>query len=79
MVLVNEFTSLNIYTFDVHTRRSWLIYKKIFAPEIKVGAIAYKSSEYSHRSWWRYSAGVRSILSEVIAYLYALVWSLTQY
>lgn len=71
--------SLNIYTFDVHTRRSWLIYKKIFAPGIKVGAIAHKSSEYSHHSWWRYSAGVRSILSEAIAYLYALVWSLTQY
>ena len=39
----------NIYTFDVHTRRIWLIYKKIFTPEIKVGVIAHKSSEYSHR------------------------------
>ena len=32
---------INVYTVDVHSRRSWLLYKKILEPEIKVGAISH--------------------------------------
>ena len=62
--------SINLYSFDVHTRRSWLIFKKVLEPEIRVGAIAYPSSEYDFQTWWMMSQGVRSVMSETIAYLY---------
>lgn len=62
-------SSINIYSFDVHTRRSWLIFKKVL-PEFRVGAIAYPSPEYDFQTWWMMSQGVRSVMSETIAYLY---------
>lgn len=63
--------AINIYTFDAHTRRSWLIFKQVLAPEIEVGAIPAISLGYNPKRWWMSSEGVRSILSEAIAYLYA--------
>jgi hypothetical protein len=67
--------SINLYSSDVHTRRSWLIFKRILAPDIQVGAIAYPSPDYDPKHWWTSSEGVRTVISETIAYLYArLVW-----
>ncbi len=63
--------SINLYTEDVHARRSWLIYKQALAPDIKVGVIAINSIDYDPKYWWTYSAGVRKIISELIAYCYA--------
>lgn len=63
--------SINLYTLDVHTRRSWLIFEKVLAPKIKTGAIAARTRDYQPDKWWSSSAGVRSVISEVIAYIYA--------
>ena len=62
---------VNIYSYDVHTRRSWWIFKRILSPEIKVGAIAHPPLNYDPQKWFRSSGGGRAILSETIAYLYA--------
>lgn len=66
--------SMNIYSFDVHTRRSWLLYEKMLSPNIKVGAIAHPSDYYDPNFWWAYSAGFRSITNEALAYFYALLF-----
>jgi hypothetical protein len=63
--------SINLYSHDVHARRSWLIYKQALAPDIQVGIIAVKPIEYDPNRWWMSSSGVRPIISEMIAYLYA--------
>jgi hypothetical protein len=63
--------SINLYSHDVHARRSWLIYKQALAPKIQVGIIAVKPLEYDPNRWWMSSSGVRPIISEMIAYLYA--------
>lgn len=63
--------SINVYTFDAHARRSWLIFKQALAPDIKVGVIAEKSLTYNPKQWWISSEGVRAIISETIAYIYA--------
>lgn len=67
----SQVKSINLYTFDVHARRSWIIFKQALAPEIQVGIIAVKSRNYNPKYWWISSEGVRSILSEGIAYIYA--------
>ena len=67
--------AVNVYSYDVHTRRSWLIFKTILEPEIKVGAIAHPAMDYDPKKWFNSSAGVRGIISETIAYLYArFIW-----
>ncbi len=63
--------SLNLYTFDVHSRRNWLIFKKTFAPEMKVGVIALEPMGYAPERWWNSSTGVKSVIFETVAYIYA--------
>jgi hypothetical protein len=63
--------SINLYTFDVHSRRNWMIFNQALAPEIKVGVIVLEPLSYDPKRWWVSSAGVRSIISETIAYIYA--------
>ncbi len=63
--------SINLISWDAHTRRSWLLFKKVLAPNIKVGAIATKSRDYDPNNWWRSSQGVRTVIDEAIAYIYA--------
>ena len=65
-----EVESINLYTFDVHSRRSWLIFKRVFAPEIEIGTIVLEPLNYEPKSWWTSSAGVKTIIFETIAYLY---------
>lgn len=59
---------LNVYSYDTHTRRSWLAFQQVLEPEIKVGAIAYPSPSYNPQRWWSSSEGFRSVFSEAIAY-----------
>ena len=67
--------TVNLYSYDAHTRRSWWIFKSILKPEVKVGAIAHPSLDYDSKNWFTSSAGFRTILSETIAYLYArFIW-----
>jgi uncharacterized SAM-binding protein YcdF (DUF218 family) len=64
-------TNLNVLTEDVHARRTQLLFQKAFGREASVGIIAVTDPDYDPERWWRYSEGVREILGESIAYLYA--------
>lgn len=64
--------SMNLLTSDAHARRSWLIFQQVLAPKIKVGIIAAKPVNYNPNKWWTSSEGVRTVISETIAYIYAL-------
>ncbi|MCM0592921.1 MAG: YdcF family protein [Gloeotrichia echinulata DVL01] len=66
-----QIESINLFSGDVHTRRSWLLFKKVLAPKIKVGVIAAKTQDYNPNKWWVSSQGVRSVINEIIAYIYA--------
>ncbi len=69
----SEVKAINIYSYDVHTRRSWLVFKTILEPDVKVGAIAFPST--SSRPWWKTSEGLKSVIVESLAYLYTkLIW-----
>lgn len=64
--------SMNLLTSDAHARRSWLIFQQVLEPKIKVGIIAAKPVNYNPNKWWTSSEGVRTVISEIIAYIYAL-------
>ena len=63
--------SVNVVTEDVHARRSRLLFKKAFGPGVKVGIIAVPSPDYDAKYWWRYSEGVKEVVTEAAAYMYA--------
>lgn len=63
-------TGINIYSDNVHSRRSWLIYQKVFEPEIKVGVISHPAQNYDPKRWWASSVGFKAVTSEILFYIY---------
>jgi uncharacterized SAM-binding protein YcdF (DUF218 family) len=62
---------INVMTEDLHARRTRLLFKKALGHDIAVGIIAVTNPDYDSRHWWRYSQGVKDVVSETVAYLYA--------
>ena len=67
-------TRVQLYTEGLHARRSRLMYHRALGKEVQVGVIAIAGRDYDARHWWRYSAGVRGVISEAIAYVYAALF-----
>lgn len=63
-------TAINLFTLDVHARRSWLLFKQAL-PNLKIGVIATPNLDYDPQQWWLSSAGVRTVICEAISYIYA--------
>jgi hypothetical protein len=63
--------SFNVLTEDAHARRTRLLYQKAFGKNVAVGVIAVFNPDYDPTQWWRYSEGVREVIGESIAYIYA--------
>jgi len=63
--------SINVMTLGAHARRSRLLYQEAFGGSVQVGIIAIPDPDYDAKHWWSYSEGVRNVLSESIAYIYA--------
>jgi hypothetical protein len=64
-------TALDVASISCHARRSRLLYEKAFGKDVRIGVIALQDTQYDPARWWTASEGVREVLSEGIAYLYA--------
>jgi hypothetical protein len=64
-------TKVNLITVGAHARRSRLLFEKALGKGVAVGVIAVQDNEFDMAHWWRSSAGVRTVLSEALAYGYA--------
>jgi len=62
---------LNIFSFSLHARRSWILFKKAFGDEFKIGVLNAESLDYDSNNWWKTSSGVRAVINEILAYCYA--------
>ena len=63
--------SVNVVTLGAHARRTRLLYQKALGERIAVGVISVEDREYDPKHWWRYSEGVKEVMSEGASYLYA--------
>ena len=63
--------SFNVVTEDAHARRTRLLFQKAFGNGVRVGIISIPNPDYDAKHWWRYSEGVREIVTEGVAYVYA--------
>lgn len=64
-------TNLNVLTEDCHARRTRKLFQAAFGKAAVVGVISVPNPDYDPQSWWRYSEGVREVLGESIAWIYA--------
>jgi hypothetical protein len=63
--------SIDVVTLGPHARRSRLLYEKVFGDNVKIGIIPLDDPKYDAARWWISSEGVREVMGEAIAYLYA--------
>lgn len=63
--------SFNVLTEDTHARRTRLLFQQAFGPKTTIGVISVPDPDYDSKHWWRSSQGLRDVLSEGIAYIYA--------
>ncbi len=66
--------SIDIMTLGPHARRSRLLFQKALGKQVKVGVISVEDRDYDPGHWWRTSEGVREVIGEGIAYVYAKVF-----
>jgi uncharacterized SAM-binding protein YcdF (DUF218 family) len=64
-------SGIDVVTENLHARRTQLLYQKVFGRQVPVGIIGVQNPDYDPKHWWRYSDGVREVLGESLAYLYA--------
>lgn len=63
--------AINLVTLGPHARRSRLLYEEAFGGTVAVGVLAIPNPDYDPQHWWRFSEGVRDVIGEEIAYVYA--------
>jgi hypothetical protein len=66
-----DLTRFNVMTRGAHGRRTWLLYHKAFEGQSEIGVLSGIDLRFDHKRWWISSEGVREVLNETIAYLYA--------
>jgi DUF218 domain-containing protein len=64
-------TNFNIISLGPHARRSRLLFERVFGKNYKIGTITMEDQEYDAKRWWTSSAGIRTMIDETIAYIYA--------
>ncbi|MEP6669351.1 MAG: hypothetical protein ABJF10_09375 [Chthoniobacter sp.] len=62
---------INVVSIGPHSRRSRLLYQLAFGPHSQIGMMGIPDREFDSSHWWKSSAGVRTVVGETIAYLYA--------
>jgi uncharacterized SAM-binding protein YcdF (DUF218 family) len=62
---------VHLITQGPHARRSRLLFEQALGPGYPVGVTAIPARDYDPARWWRYSSGVRAVIGETFAYLYA--------
>lgn len=66
-----DVTAINVVTEGPHARRTRLLFQKALGDDVTVGIISIANPDYPARRWWQYSEGVKDVLGETVAYLYA--------
>jgi hypothetical protein len=61
----------NVLTESTHGRRTLMLYREAFGPRSEIGVISVANPDYDASRWWETSQGVKDVLSEGFAYVYA--------
>lgn len=63
--------SVELYSVGAHSRRSYLLFRRVFGEGYPLGVIAIAPPQYHLDHWYHYSQGVRHVVGEFIAWIYA--------
>jgi len=67
----DKLDAVDLFSGSVHARRSRLVFRMAFGPEVEVGIFAAAPRRYALERWWTTSDGVKAVLDEAIS----LAWT----
>lgn len=59
--------AIDVLTVGVHARRSRMMYRAAFGPQVEIGIVAVAPSTHDTQRWWKTSAGAKTVLGETIS------------
>jgi hypothetical protein len=71
-------TDFTVFSMGCHSRRSQMLFAKALGKNVSVGVIACNDRSYDSRRWWHYSAGLRMVTGETLAFVYGILFSLKE-
>jgi hypothetical protein len=69
-----ETQSVNLVSLGAHSRRSRLLFKMVYEPDIQLGNIVVHYPTVTKDNWYKSSRGFRTVLNECLAYGYVLLF-----
>jgi uncharacterized SAM-binding protein YcdF (DUF218 family) len=63
-------TSINVFTWGLHARRSRLVFAKVYNNRARVGVISWLPATRPSRAWWQSSEQAKDFLTESFGYLF---------
>jgi hypothetical protein len=64
-------TAFDLFSAGTHARRSRMLYRMAFGPNVVVGVLAARP-QYDERRWWRTSVGATSVIEESVGLLWTM-------
>lgn len=69
---IDKVKGINVFSGNVHSRRTYFLYKQAFdALAIPIGIISASPEDFRLANWWQTSAGAKTVLVEFIGWVYA--------
>ncbi|MFK5857579.1 MAG: DUF1684 domain-containing protein [Bacteroidota bacterium] len=66
--------NFNIYSVGVHSRRSRMMFEKVFGSNFDIGIIAHRDRTFAPNYWWKSSKGFRNVSNEFAATMYVMLF-----
>jgi hypothetical protein len=57
---------VDLFSAGVHARRSRLVYRMAFGPDVEIGVLAARPRRYDLERWWETSEGAKSVIGELL-------------
>jgi hypothetical protein len=61
-----DLKSIDVFSSGAHSRRTRLLYRMAFGPEVAVGIHAARPDNYDPARWWKSSLGAEAVLAETL-------------
>jgi uncharacterized SAM-binding protein YcdF (DUF218 family) len=62
-----RYDAVDVLSSGTHARRSRRLFQQALGPDADVGVLSVQPSGYDPEAWWRSSAGVKTVLGEIIS------------
>lgn len=61
---------INVLSRGPHSRRTQMVYSKVFGPSVNIGIVAWRPYASQHLAWWQSSERTKEFLNESIGFFY---------